>query len=90
MRRACGRPCAYDALLRGENLTSDWAALVERYRLPRVSLPWINAADEMVQATDDEPPSTALGSESVDIINRLEAPFFAEFGYGGGDTQLWL
>lgn len=87
MRRACGRPCAYDALLRGENLTSDWAALVERYRLPRVSLPWINAADEMVQATDDEPPSTALGSESVDIINRLEAPFFAEFGYAPRPTS---
>ena len=78
LHKACGTPCKYDFLLRFESLERDWQRLIGMYGLPAVALPRLNTV-----ATTEKlsPPSTALTSEIVDIINDLEASIFTQFGY---------
>ena len=75
IQRACGRPCVYDALLRTETLTSDWARLLAGLRIPPIKLPRLNGGQQ-----SPVHPAT-MSRAQLDIINRIDRWIFDEFGY---------
>ena len=80
VHHACGgdATCRYDVLLRTDNLSAGWSALIERYALPRVALPRLNAAEARPGKRE---PEVTLTEEAMASIERLDAAIFREFGY---------
>lgn len=78
IERECGRPCNADHHLRTERLQDDWLDLLRQLHLPLVGLPRVNPT---VASEERELPPVVFTQEAVDIIHRLDANMFAEFGY---------
>mgnify|MGYP006144102083 FL=1 len=76
IRRVCGRPCSADYYLHTESLLDDWLHLLSNLSLPLVGLPRVNPT-----AINGQVPRTIFTKEVVDIIHRLDANMFSEFGY---------
>ena len=76
LQRACGNPCAYDALLRTETLEQDWQRLLAGLGVPPIALPRRNTNGD-----PDHHSSPALSRAQLDQINELDAWVFSEFGY---------
>jgi len=74
IRRACGKPCSADYFLHTENLGAEWLNLLRDLELPLVALPYINGSPP-------RPGHTVFTREVVDIIHRIDADMFSEFGY---------
>ena len=87
VRKACGRPCEHDHLVRTETLAADWLRVLARLGLPPIALPRVNEArppSEEMQALHGRSgpaPEVVFTPEVTQLINRLEEPVFAEFGY---------
>ena len=78
VERACGHPCKYDHLLRTEHLTADWTALMRQTGRQVWQLPRSNPSKNGPMGP---PPRTVFTREVTDIIERVEAPIFEQFGY---------
>lgn len=79
LRRACGTPCDYDRILFTENLTAGWTALqLDTGLLPAYALPRTNPSQPGALGT---PPRTIFTRVVTDILERVEARMFSEFGY---------
>lgn len=74
----CGQPCDADHILRTERLATDWLAMLYNLSLPPIELPRTNPT-----GVSEHPsvPSTVFTREIVDVIHRLDANLFDEFGY---------
>ena len=85
VRRACGKPCVHDEVLRVETLDSDWLRLLHKYRLPLVGLPRVNPTAKALAAPRwperGPPPRTIFTREVLAIINEVEADIFDQFKY---------
>lgn len=85
VKRACGDPCTYDALLRTETLNQDWTKLLEALHLPPIKLPRFNAvgAQPASDVAAEQPGETVdtLTREQLDAINRIDSWIFTEFEY---------
>jgi len=75
MQEQCGKPCKYDYLLHTETMQEDWIKLMDKMGEPRTLLPHdvnpTNGAKELVVFDD----------AALDIIHRLDANMFEEWGY---------
>ena len=71
-------PCVYDHVLRTESLADDWITLLIKTGNPLWRIPRSNPT---VDGPLGPPPRTVFTQEVVDIINRVEASVFTEFGY---------
>ena len=78
IERECGSPCSADHILRTENLSLAWLDLLRGLSLPLVGLPSVNPTGRPRGRT---PPPTNFTQEMCDIIHRLDAVMFTEFGY---------
>jgi hypothetical protein len=92
VRRACGEPCVYDALLRTESLRADWAELLAGLRVPAIALPHTNenAGASHSHASPDRGSTehlshsaqvAALTREQRERIAVLDQWIFTTFGY---------
>ena len=79
IRKACGSPCAYDFALRTEHLEGDLNLALRRTNVTRryVRLPRVNVAP----TNGTEVPAIAWTRELRSVIEAVEQPLFAEFGY---------
>lgn len=81
-------PCSYDHLLHTEELRTDWHALLDKYSLPHVELPYFNTSPEALVGEDVfKVPLPELTAESVRIINKVDKAIFELFGYAMMDPE---
>ena len=78
IRKACGEPCTADYYLHTETLSDDWLNMLRDEDLPLVALPHANPT-----TTDSwkVPDKTIFTPEVMNIIHRVDANMFEEFGY---------
>lgn len=80
IQRACGMPCVHDYILHTERLSSDWLHLLRSLRLPLVGLRRMNPTLKE-DPNNGPPPPTLFSKEVVQIIDKIDANMFNEFGY---------
>jgi hypothetical protein len=83
LMRQCGRPCTYDYMLHTETMDDEWVGLMKAIglapkRLPRPVNPSTSAGRGWLGATS---PRTVFDEEVLEIIHRIDANMFGEFGY---------
>ena len=80
---SCGMPCVHDYLVHTETLAIDWLRLLAHLELPLIALPHMNPTSEVEKSVEGShpPPRTVFTREIVDIVHRLDARMFNEFGY---------
>ena len=74
MEEQCGKPCKYDYLLHTETMQEDWIKLMDKMGEPRTLLPHdVNptGAKQVIE----------FSSEALEIIHRLDANMFVEWGF---------
>ena len=69
IQRACGTPCKYDALLRTESLTQDWANLLAGLQIPPIKLPRLNHGQPSLAAIH---PDAMSRSQLDALANQLQ------------------
>jgi len=77
---ACGSPCQYDDLIHTETMKQDWLDLLNKYNIPPMDLPHMNPSSSH-NSNKPRPPPTVFTQAIVDIIHRVDASIFSEFGY---------
>ena len=73
-REQCGQPCKYDFMLHTETMQEDWIKLMDKMGEPRTLLPHDVNPSGKGQTFEFTP-------EVLEIIHRIDANMFEEFGF---------